>query len=246
PAEEGGRLGRNLPRLRVRCLAPADDEVDVAFLLDRERQRARRRKRVRDREHAVGQVDAAVGAEGEARAERCLGLRRSHRHRNHLGCAERDRVGDRRRVEGIQQQRHAFAPQLFRLLVELDRVGARNLLDQADDLHVWEPRRGRVLAILYDIHGNLVALDAVLQDAERAGADAYLLGGDFASWSPWPLETIERLRALPETTWIRGNGERWLREPPLDRPDVASEPAEADSGPGPEAGWPYSLQVQVE
>ena len=77
-----------------------------------------------------------------------------------------------------------------------------------------------MLAVLYDIHGNLVALDAVLEDAERASADAFLLGGDFASWSPWPIETIERLRALPRTTWIRGNGERWLREPPLDRPEV--------------------------
>jgi diadenosine tetraphosphatase ApaH/serine/threonine PP2A family protein phosphatase len=103
-----------------------------------------------------------------------------------------------------------------------------------------------VLAVLYDIHGNLPALDEVLKDAEGAGADAYLLGGDFASWSPWALETIERLRALPHTTWIRGNGERWLREPPTDRPDVAQELAESDSGLGTEEGWLYSLQAQVE
>jgi diadenosine tetraphosphatase ApaH/serine/threonine PP2A family protein phosphatase len=103
-----------------------------------------------------------------------------------------------------------------------------------------------VLAVLYDIHGNLVALDEVLGDAEAAGADAYLLGGDFASWSPWPIETLERLRALPQTTWIRGNGERWLREPPADRPDVAEELAAVDSGLGPEEGWLYSLQVHVE
>jgi len=101
-----------------------------------------------------------------------------------------------------------------------------------------------VLAVLYDIHGNVVALDEVLADARRAGADAYLLGGDFASWSPWPLETLERLRALPNTTWIRGNGERWLREPPLDRPDVAEELRAADSGVGTEEGWLYSLQAQ--
>ena len=44
-----------------------------------------------------------------------------------------------------------------------------------------------------------------------------------APGSPWPLETLERLRGLPETTWIRGNGERWLREPPLDRPEVMGE-----------------------
>jgi predicted phosphodiesterase len=103
-----------------------------------------------------------------------------------------------------------------------------------------------LLAVLYDIHGNLVALDAVLEDADRAGADAYLLGGDFASWSPWPLETIERLRELPNSTWIRGNGERWLREPPQDRPDVAAELAAADSGLGTNEGWLYSLQPQVE
>src|SRR5947208_3709984 len=103
-----------------------------------------------------------------------------------------------------------------------------------------------MLAVLYDIHGNLVALEQVLKDAQAAGADAYLLGGDFASWSPWPLETIERLRALPNTTWIRGNGERWLREPPADRPDVAAELRELDSGLGTEEGWLYSLQAQAE
>ena len=103
-----------------------------------------------------------------------------------------------------------------------------------------------MLAVLYDIHGNLVALDEVLKDADAAGADAYLLGGDFASFSPWPLETVERLRALEETTWIRGNGERWLREPPADRPDVAAELAAHDSGLGTNEGWLYSLQAQVE
>ena len=103
-----------------------------------------------------------------------------------------------------------------------------------------------MLAALYDIHGNLPALEEVLKDAEAAGADAYLLGGDFGSWSPWPLETIERLRELPSTTWIRGNGERWLREPPLDRPEVMAALAEHDSGLGTDEGWLYSLQAQCE
>jgi diadenosine tetraphosphatase ApaH/serine/threonine PP2A family protein phosphatase len=105
---------------------------------------------------------------------------------------------------------------------------------------------GDVLATLYDIHGNLVALEEVLKDAESARADSYLLGGDFGAGSPWPLETVERLRSLPNTTWIRGNGERWLREPPLDRPDVAEALAEMDSGWGTEEGWLYSLQAQCE
>ena len=101
-----------------------------------------------------------------------------------------------------------------------------------------------MLAVLYDIHGNLVALEEVLEDAEAAGADGYLLGGDFASWSPWPKETIDRLRGLPNTTWIRGNGERWLREPPLDRPEVIEALKERDSGLGTDEGWLYSLQAQ--
>jgi predicted phosphodiesterase len=77
-----------------------------------------------------------------------------------------------------------------------------------------------VLGILYDIHGNVPALDEVLRDAESAGVDRWLLGGDYGTPSPWPLETLTRLRELPNATWIRGNGERWLREPPRDRPEV--------------------------
>jgi diadenosine tetraphosphatase ApaH/serine/threonine PP2A family protein phosphatase len=73
-----------------------------------------------------------------------------------------------------------------------------------------------VLAVLYDIHGNTAALDAVLREAEAMRVDRYLLGGDYGTPSPAPLETLERLRALPNATWIRGNGERWLREPPPD------------------------------
>jgi len=103
-----------------------------------------------------------------------------------------------------------------------------------------------MLALLYDIHGNLVALEEVLKDAEAAGADAYLLGGDFASFSPWPRETIERLRDLPNTTWIRGNGERWLREPPRDRPEVMAAFQELDAGLGTYEGLLYSLQAQFE
>jgi predicted phosphodiesterase len=77
-----------------------------------------------------------------------------------------------------------------------------------------------VLGLLYDIHGNLPALEQVLEQAEAEGVDRWLLGGDYGTPSPWPLETLDRLEQLPDATWIRGNGERWLREPPLDRPEV--------------------------
>lgn len=65
-------------------------------------------------------------------------------------------------------------------------------------------------ALLYDIHGNLPALEAVLEDAR---ADRFLLGGDYALFGSWPVETIGALRALPNATWIRGNGERWTANP---------------------------------
>ena len=102
------------------------------------------------------------------------------------------------------------------------------------------------LALLYDVHGNLPALEAVLADARAAGVDRWLLGGDFASWSPWPRETIDLLRSLERATWIRGNGERWMREPPLDRPEVAASLAEVEHGVGVDEGWLYSLQTRVE
>jgi putative phosphoesterase len=75
-----------------------------------------------------------------------------------------------------------------------------------------------VLACIYDVHGNLPALEAVLDDARSVGADAYVLGGDYALFGGWPAETVARLRELPNATWIRGNGERWTADP-HDAPD---------------------------
>ena len=78
---------------------------------------------------------------------------------------------------------------------------------------------GRVLALLYDVHGNLAALEAVLQDAEAAGATDWLVGGDVSAFGPWPVDTLARLRALPGARWVRGNHERWAVET-ADVPDV--------------------------
>ena len=66
-----------------------------------------------------------------------------------------------------------------------------------------------MLALLFDIHGNLPALEAVLADARVAGARRYVLGGDYAVFGGWPAETVARLRELPDATWIRGNADRW-------------------------------------
>ena len=48
------------------------------------------------------------------------------------------------------------------------------------------------LAILYDVHGNLPALEAVLADARGAGAQRFLLGGDYGLFGPFPAESVAR------------------------------------------------------
>ena len=65
-----------------------------------------------------------------------------------------------------------------------------------------------MLGLVYDVHGNLEALDAVLADAGEAGVGRFLLGGDYALFGPHPAETVERLRSL-DARWIRGNVDRW-------------------------------------
>jgi predicted phosphodiesterase len=103
-----------------------------------------------------------------------------------------------------------------------------------------------LLAILYDIHGNTGALDAVLAAAESAGSDRYLLGGDYGTPSPAPQETLDRLRALPNATWIRGNGERWLREPP-EIPEVREAYKQLPGTvPDEEIAWLYGLPERAE
>jgi predicted phosphodiesterase len=65
------------------------------------------------------------------------------------------------------------------------------------------------LALISDIHGNCVALDAVLADSTRRQVDDIICLGDVAAGGPQPGEVINRLREL-RCTVICGNAERWL------------------------------------
>jgi predicted phosphodiesterase len=67
------------------------------------------------------------------------------------------------------------------------------------------------VAALYDIHGNLPALDAVLAEVDD---DALIVVGGDVAMGPWPHETLERLRALgARVRWLRGNADRELVRP---------------------------------
>jgi putative phosphoesterase len=65
------------------------------------------------------------------------------------------------------------------------------------------------VAALYDIHGNLAALEAVL--AEVPDDATILVGGDICAGGEQPSETLSRLRGLGDrVAWLRGNADREL------------------------------------
>jgi putative phosphoesterase len=82
------------------------------------------------------------------------------------------------------------------------------------------------IATLYDVHGNIRALEAVLQEIPDDAT--IVIGGDVAV-GPHPSETLERLRSLGDRAfWVRGNADRELTpgEPGLAPPE-AIEPVRA-------------------
>jgi predicted phosphodiesterase len=65
------------------------------------------------------------------------------------------------------------------------------------------------IAVLADVHGNLPALEVVLDDVARRDAGLVVNLGDLASGPLWPRETMERLSRLDAVT-VRGNHDRIL------------------------------------
>lgn len=64
------------------------------------------------------------------------------------------------------------------------------------------------IAVLSDVHGNLPALEAVLEDAASRQVDAYVVLGDHVSGAVDPAGCAARLMGL-DATIIRGNHDRW-------------------------------------
>ena len=111
------------------------------------------------------------------------------------------------------------------------------------------------IAALYDIHGNLPALDAVLADLRRAGVDQIVVGGDVLP-GPMPAETLTRLQSLDlPVGFLRGNGDRETLEESPERPTRVPESArrqlrwcreQLDSAQlAAVAAWPSVLRLDV-
>jgi putative phosphoesterase len=69
-------------------------------------------------------------------------------------------------------------------------------------------QKGSRVAAIYDEHGNLPALEAVLADLESVTPDLIVVGGDVVA-GPMPAEVLDRLAALGESVcFVRGNADR--------------------------------------
>ena len=113
------------------------------------------------------------------------------------------------------------------------------------------------VAAIYDIHGNLPALEAVLADVRRERVDGVVVGGDVVP-GPMPRETIDCLRQLDlPVSFIRGNGDREVlaRMRGIETGAVPAPFREsmqwnaAQLGPDDDAlfdGWPATLRLEID
>lgn len=76
------------------------------------------------------------------------------------------------------------------------------------------------LAILADIHGNLPALDAVIEDMQPFAVDHVIVAGDSIHWGPYSAQVLERITTLGWAV-IRGNAEFYLLDYGTDRAPAA-------------------------
>jgi predicted phosphodiesterase len=113
------------------------------------------------------------------------------------------------------------------------------------------------VAALYDIHGNLPALDAVLHDVHQQDVDLIVVGGDVLP-GPMPQETMSRLLDLDTPTrFIHGNGDRVvlaytkgesIDEVPAQYRDAISWTASQLDRPAIRAlsAWPLTCSVEID
>jgi predicted phosphodiesterase len=84
------------------------------------------------------------------------------------------------------------------------------------------------LGLISDVHGNAIALDAVLSDGAALGVAGWWVLGDLAALGPEPTETLERLANLRNVRFVRGNTDRYVvtGERPWPHPaDIEKDPS---------------------
>jgi predicted phosphodiesterase len=108
------------------------------------------------------------------------------------------------------------------------------------------------VAALYDIHGNLPALEAVLRDVRAAGVDQIVAGGDVLP-GPMPRESLAQLLDLDiPVQFIQGNGDREVIAPTGAVPEPYRESIRWNADQlAPEdirrlADWPPTLRVRID
>jgi len=83
------------------------------------------------------------------------------------------------------------------------------------------------IAILSDIHGNSIALDAVLADLQSQGKlDVIWVLGDLVAIGHDPAGVLERLFKLPGAVFIRGNTDRYVVTGERPYPTLEDAPAD--------------------
>ena len=83
------------------------------------------------------------------------------------------------------------------------------------------------IALLSDIHGNSIALNAVLADIEaQGGVDTFWILGDFSALGYDPVGVLERVTTLPNVFFLRGNHDRYTVTG--ERPGPTLEQAQAN------------------
>lgn len=71
-----------------------------------------------------------------------------------------------------------------------------------------------LVAVFADVHGNLPALEAVLEDIRHHPVTSVVCLGDVANMGPAPRETIRRIRGIPlPTRFVLGNTDAYLLQP---------------------------------
>jgi putative phosphoesterase len=99
------------------------------------------------------------------------------------------------------------------------------------------------VAALYDVHGNLPALEAVLADVEAQGVDEIVVGGDVL-WGPMQVECIARLRDAG-SRFVLGNCERDVLQPESDVARWCSDRLDDDTRSFVRS-WPQTIERELD